>query len=50
MKPEPGTEFRNFETSRRVLSVPEEEIQRRLAAEKLANKDKPKHQPKNEKS
>jgi hypothetical protein len=47
MKPEPTTEFRNFENvTRRVLSVSKEEIQRRLEAEKLANKDKPKRGPK----
>jgi hypothetical protein len=45
--PEPSTEFKNFENvATRVLSVSKSEIQRRLEAEKLANKDKPKRGPK----
>ena len=40
-------EFENFENvTRRVLSVSKEEMKRRLEAEKLANKDKPKRGPK----
>jgi hypothetical protein len=40
-------EFKNFENvATRVLSVSKAEIQRRLEAEKLANKDKPKRGPK----
>jgi hypothetical protein len=51
MKPEPSTEFRNFENvTRRVLSVSKEEIQRRLEAEKLANAGKPKRGPKPKKA
>jgi hypothetical protein len=45
--PEPTAEFKNFENvTRRVLSVSKEEMKRRLEAEKLANKDRPKRGPK----
>ena len=43
----PSAEFENFDNAmRRVLHVSKEELERRLEAEKLANKDKPKRGPK----
>jgi hypothetical protein len=42
-RPEHSTEFDNFESvARDVFQVSKAELKRRLEAEKLANKDKPK--------
>jgi hypothetical protein len=42
-----NSEYEKFDSAmRRVLTVSKEELQRRLDAEKLANKDKPKRGPK----